>query len=263
MRGCSQPHLIQASDSCYYVVKFWNNPQGRRILINEFVAVALLGHLHILAPEMALVWLSEDFLSANPEISIHLGAHRLSVPPGWHFGSRFPGDPDRLVVYDFIPNALLTGVVNLDQFLGILVFDKWVGNADGRQAVFYRRCRSDGRTMHPPDHGFVACMIDQGLVFNGMLWNFPDAPLYGVYPRPLVYESVRSVDDFRPWLERVAGLPEEITDQAHKEIPAEWLDDDEDALRSLLQRLFRRRQRVPDLLEDCRRAKASLFPNWR
>ena len=62
----------------------------------------------------------------------------MEVEPGWHFGSRYPGDPARTAVYDFLPDALLRQVANLEDFRAILVFDKWVGNADGRQSVFYR-----------------------------------------------------------------------------------------------------------------------------
>jgi hypothetical protein len=35
MRGGAQAHLIQAADGHHYVVKFLNNPQHRRILVNE------------------------------------------------------------------------------------------------------------------------------------------------------------------------------------------------------------------------------------
>ena len=34
MRGGAQSHLLQADDGNYYVVKFRNNPQHRRILSN-------------------------------------------------------------------------------------------------------------------------------------------------------------------------------------------------------------------------------------
>ncbi len=35
MRGGAQSHLMRCSDGHYYVVKFQNNPQHRRILVNE------------------------------------------------------------------------------------------------------------------------------------------------------------------------------------------------------------------------------------
>ena len=37
-------------------------------------------------------------------------------------------------------------------------------------------------------------------------------------------------------------------------MPAEWLNGDRDALYALLEKLMARRRRVPDLIEDCRRA---------
>ena len=45
-------------------------------------------------------------------------------------------------------------------------------------------------------------MIDQGFCFNAGEWNFPDAPLRGLYARHRVYESVRGIESFEPWLAR-------------------------------------------------------------
>src|SRR6185503_7977284 len=102
--------------------------------------------------------------------------------------------------------------VNLEDFRAILVFDKWLGNADGRQAVFFRALVKRGDTPHAGRPGFVATMIDHGFAFNGPNWDFPEAPLQGLYARHLVYESVRSVDDFQPWLDQVIHFPEEVID---------------------------------------------------
>src|SRR5215472_3855150 len=136
MRGGAQAHLLECDDGQFYVTKFLNNPQHRRILVNEWVASVFLQHLDISAPATAFVNISPGFLVENPEVYLQLGGHRLDVEPGWHFGSRHPGDPAKMTVYDFIPDTLLEKVVNLDEFLGVLVFDKWLGNADSRQSIF-------------------------------------------------------------------------------------------------------------------------------
>ncbi len=107
MRGGAQAHLIEASDGHFYVVKFLNNPQHRRILVNEWISSAFLHYLAISTPAVAMVRVSETFLCDHPEAYIQLGSRRVAVEPGWHFGSRFPGDPARNVVYDFLPDALL------------------------------------------------------------------------------------------------------------------------------------------------------------
>ncbi len=49
MRGGAQSHLMRCDDSHYYVVKFQNNPQHRRVLVNE-----LLGALHDFLPDEQL-----------------------------------------------------------------------------------------------------------------------------------------------------------------------------------------------------------------
>jgi len=267
MRGGAQSHLVEADDGQFYIVKFQNNPQHRRILVNEFVASIFLKYLQISCPDVALIQVNEEFLRENADASIELGARRIPVAAGWQFGSRYPGDPARIAVYDFVPDVLLQKVRNLSDFLGALVFDKWASNADGRQSVFFRaRVREwlpgDGEA-RAPAMGFIALMIDQGFAFNGPQWEFVDSPVQGLYSRKLVYEGVTSLAAFEPWLERVLHFPEEAVDQAYKQVPPEWLEGDRDAFEGMLERLMRRRKRVPNLIEDTRRARQSPFPNWK
>jgi hypothetical protein len=264
MRGGAQAHLLEADDGNWYVVKFRNNPQHRRVLVNELLAAPLLDYLKIAAPPVALIRVTPAFLEANPEVHLTLGSRHLPIEPGWHFGSQYPGDPGRVAVYDFLPDSLLPGVANLEDFRAILVFDKWVANADGRQCIFHRaRVRhGDARSREEAKPAFVARMIDHGFAFNGPHWDFPESAVQGLYARRLVYQSVTSLDDFQPWLEQVVNFPEEVIDQAWKRIPPDWVEGEEDELDRLLERLFERRKRVPDLLSACRSARTDPFPNW-
>jgi hypothetical protein len=78
-----------------------------------------------------------------------------------------------------------------------------------------------------------------------------------------VYETVRSLDDFQPWLDQIVHFPEEMIDQAYKQAPPEWIEGEEDAFERLLEKLLRRRKLLPDLIADCRKAKSNPFPNWK
>jgi hypothetical protein len=260
MRGGAQAHLLEADDGHWYVVKFRNNPQHHRVLVNELVASVLLGYLKIAVPKTALIHVPAHFLEANPDVHLTLGSRQTRVEPGWHFGSQYPGDPARTAVYDFLPDTLLHKVANLDDFRAILVFDKWVANADGRQCVFYRALLGHGPSAQP---GFVARMIDHGFAFNGPNWDFPDSPLQGLYARRMVYDDVQSLDDFQPWLQQVLHFPEEVMDQAWKAIPPEWIDGEEDELERLLERLYGRRELMPELIGACRQARLNPFPYWK
>ena len=267
MRGGAQAHLMEGEDGNYYVVKFTNNPQHRRILINEWLATVFLRYLQIHVPDTAVIELTPEFIEENPELYISAGSERLAIPPGLHFGSRMAVHPDRVAVFDFLPEKLLGKIENRADFLGILVFDKWAANADSRQAVFFRaRAKTwtplKGET--PPRVGFFAQMIDHGYSFNGPHWDFPDSPLQGLYFRNSVYEEVRSLDSFQPWLAMTENLPLEVMDTAWKSVPREWMDGEEEALlERMLETLFKRRTRIAQLILETRRSRPAVFPNWR
>jgi hypothetical protein len=263
MRGGAQAHLLEADDGHCYVVKFKNNPQHRRILVNELVASVLLRYVQISAPESAVVELTAAFLRDHPGVRIQLGSRQAEVEPGRHFGSRFPGDPERVAVYDYLPDALLVKVANLRDFAGVYAFDRWAGNADARQSIFFRASMRDSEGEETSAR-MVAWMVDHGFLFDGPNWRFGDGPLQGLYHRSLVYEQVREREDFQPWIERIRHMPEEVIDQAFKQVPREWLDGDEGELEKVLQKLLDRRKRIDHLVEDaCQAGRAKAFPNWR
>src|SRR5512146_3315520 len=87
MRGGAQSHLVEADDGHFYVVKFRNNPQHRRVLINEAIGSVFLRYLQVSAPEVLVVSVGAGFLREIPEVSIQLGSRNIPVDAGWHFGS--------------------------------------------------------------------------------------------------------------------------------------------------------------------------------
>jgi len=250
----------------YYLLdKYFSQRAALLTLTLILIVLAFLEFLKITAPESAIIQVTAGFLARHPEIALQSGGARIEIQPGWHYGSRYPGDPARLAVYDFLPDSLLEKVVNLEDFRAVLVFDKWAANADGRQCVFYRAMVRQGTAgaNQPAAPGFIACMIDHGYTFNGPHWDFPESAIQGLYMRPAVYRAVRSLDDFQPWLQQVMSFPEEVVDRAWKRIPAAWIADEEDELERMLTTLLERRKRLPELITACREARTNPFPNWR
>lgn len=265
MRGGAQCHLVEAADRNFYVLKPRNNPQHRRVLINEWLSSEFLRYLRIPVPPTAVLEVGDDVTAEYPDFSIQLGHHQYPVAPGWHFGSRFPGDPATVAVFDFLPDALLRTVANFSDFAGAFVFDKWAANADGRQAIFFRAdIRPAGNEASSrPGAAFAASFIDHGFAFGGPEWTFHDAPLAGLSPARVVYHGIRGWSDFEPWLEWVKHFPEDAVDRALRQIPDSWFDDDRDRLYEMCERLMTRRTRVASLIEQCRQDRINLFPNWR
>jgi len=269
MRGGAQSHLMRCSDGNYYVVKFQNNPQHRRILVNELLGTKLAARLGLPTTPVAIVEVSEELIRLTPELAMEMPRQRIPCQAGLQFGSRYPGDPRRLTLHDFLPDEQLRQVANLHDFAGMLVFDKWTCNTNGRQTLFFQEPLREGRqagdsppaeTMGSP---YCTLMIDQGFCFNAGEWNFPDAPLRGLYARNRVYEGVTGMESFAPWIERLEKqMTEHALDDITRQIPPAWFEDDLDAVLRLSEQLLRRRSRVPELILAAKKSTRQPFPNW-
>jgi len=277
MQGGAQSHLMRCSDNHYYVVKFQNNPQHQRILVNELLGTRLAARLGLPTALMSVVEVSEELIRLTPELCIESPRERIPCTPGFQLGSRYPGDPRNLTMHNFLPDERLRVVDNLHDFAGMLVFDKWTCNTDGRQVVFFECPRlwgpaaaqsvnDDSRLVlrESAVPAYHAVMIDQGFCFNAGEWNFPDAPLRGLYARNGAYEGVIGMESFAPWLERLEWkMTERALAEVAKEIPPEWYSHDFDAVSRLLDRLHRRRKFVPELLITARDSNRQPFSHWQ
>jgi hypothetical protein len=260
MRGGAQSHLMRCDDGYYYVVKFQNNPQHRRILVNELLGTKLAGRLGLPTVPVEIVAVSEELIRLTPELAVELPRARIPCQSGLQFGSRYPEDPRKLTLHDFLPDEQLREVENLHDFAGMLVFDKWTCNTNGRQTVFFS---GPGPAAGHALARYKTRMIDQGFCFNAGEWNFPDAPLRGLYARNRVYQGVTGMESFAPWLGRLEKqMTERALDDITRAIPPEWYADDYDAVLRLLEQLHSRRRRVPDLILEAKRSNRRPFPNW-
>ena len=256
MRGGAQSHLMRCSDDHYYVVKFQNNPQHPRVLVNELLGTRVAERMGLPTTPVEVIDVSEELIRLTPDLCVEMPRQRIPCKPGKQFGSRYPGDPHRLALLDFLPDPQLEKVKNLKDFAGMLVFDKWTCNTNGRQTIFRR-------TTDESDAPYQSIMIDQGFCFNAGEWNFPDAPLRGLYARNRVYQGVVGRESFEQWLEIVQNkITERVLYSIIQEIPPEWYDDNWDEVMRLAERLYHRRNRVLELLQAARTTTRHPFPNW-
>ncbi len=256
-------HTGATPGSHLHIIEFstlQNNPQHRRILVNELLGTRLAARLGLPTVPVRIVAVSEELIRLTPELAVELPRARIPCQPDLQFGSRYPEDPRQLTLHDFLPDEQLREVENLHEFAGMLAFDKWTCNTNGRQTVFFSE---SGKAAEQAVTRYKTKMIDQGFCFNAGEWNFPDAPLRGLYARNRVYQGVTGMESFAPWLERIEKqMTERTLDEITREIPPEWYADDYDALLRLLEQLHQRCRRVPDLILEAKRCNRQPFPNW-
>ncbi len=243
---------MRADDGHYYVVKFQNNPQHLKVLANELLATRLAQQIGLPVPVPEIVSVEEWLIQNTPELRIENGAYSVPCRPGLQFGARYVCDPFEGQVFDYLPESMFERVKNRDDFAGMLATDKWLGNSDGRQVVFWRKAK---------DRNYRVSFIDQGYCFNAGDWSFPDLPLHGIYYRNYVYAHVTGWESFEPWLSTIEALNPGAIREMAGDVPPEWCDDWE-ALQRLVETLIQRRSRVRDLIAAFRDCERQPFPAW-
>jgi hypothetical protein len=256
MRGGSQSQLMRASDGHFYITKFQGNPQHTRVLANEFLASRLGSYLGLPMPEVALIEVSEWLVSNTPELRFDMAGLATPCSSGLQLGSRYVADPERDMVFDYLPESLMERIRNLQDFARMLVLDKWAGNADGRQVVFTKPATA---------RKYTAVFIDQGYCFNCSEWNFPDSPLRGVYARNYVYQHVTGWQSFEPVLTRAEEIDRAELWALTDGMPEDWWFryGSADDLSRLIETLYQRRSSIRDLITAFRTSSRSPFPNWK
>ena len=254
MRGGAQSQLMLGADGKLWVVKFQNNPQGIRVLANELIATRLAAAVGLSVPVADVVEVTDWLVANTLDMQVELGRGvKARCAAGLQFGSQFVGGLMPGQVVDYLPEAQLEEVRNLNEFAGMLCVDKWTGNCNGRQAVFERKAR---------ERKYKATFIDQGFCFNACEWTFPDSPLRGVYARNSVYARVTGWTSFEPWLSRVEALGEAKLWEIAEAVPPEWYGGEPATIEALMETLMERRGRVRELIAGFRDSNREPFPNW-
>lgn len=235
MRGGTQAHRFLCNDGHQYVVKFQNNPLGKRVLVNEWIGAKLLHAFDLRAAHAAIVNLPPP---AADGCTIEGLTDSVAPAEGLCFGSRCPANPETTALYDLLPDCLLE-TINRKDFLGALVFDQWLGHVDRRQAVFHR----DVTTRR-----LVATLIDNSHILGASTWSLPDAPsLASLYHRSVVYRDLLRLGHLDEWIERVADFSPDQLYLVFASVPQDWISEpDRHEYERLFEVLVARRHRVQD-----------------
>ena len=259
MNGGSKAHMCTCSDGNNYIVKFQNNPEGNRTLANDLLGTLLARYVGLPVPDPAIVDVTEDLTPGKRDRMLRYDPGADLGPPGECFGSRYltPHMPGSHRSNSVEPGDLNRGYLrklgNLEDFAGMLVFDKWTCNTDPRQVVFVLNEDNLDRVV----------MIDFGYCFHGPNWRFPPYSSIGVFGEWYVYNAIKAMEAFEPWLQILENdLNEDVLTSFAGLIPPKWYDFDGVALRVLLSSLNERRKLVREMLRHCCSTKHHSFRNW-
>ena len=154
--GGSQSQVFRLEDETHAVVKFQQNPQGERVLVNEFVSCRVSERLN---------------LPVNPARLVRIDARLLAVPKSRgdcpvNFAEGIHCGLTRYVNAVNVDPAgpLFRDVVNGDELHGVLILEQLVVRGDSRQLLAYPSSEA-GVGSGRPVWRFAA--YDYGLAFGG------------------------------------------------------------------------------------------------
>lgn len=225
MRGETRSRLMRADDANFYVVKFQNNPLGRRALVNDYIASKLAAGLGLAAAGVEVVQVSKWMLGLASRRKVR------SADAGPQFGSRFVSDPMYSHVVDYFPQSMLTAkhVANLECLAGGAIFGLWMRKTDHCQFVYHK--------LHA-EKQYTATMIDQTGCFGGVSWKYRAAQVRVSRIRQYPLGGVRG-EIVEHWVTRIAAYPEQAGLRLAGEIPGQWMGDEKSKLIGVLEEVWR------------------------
>lgn len=212
--GGSNSQLIECKEG-KFVVKFKQNPQGPRVLVNELVSAILATTLLLLCPKAAVVSAAPEFIEMNQAVL-------STFSPGLHFGSEYLSSDESRVTSTF-DSQTIKQADNFNELAGIMAFDVWTANTDRTLANLISY---ENRIL----------MIDHGHNFTAPNWTAQTlrASVNNSYDWSL--KNFVNRDLLNAEIQKISSLDPMAIQTAIDQVPNEWglTSDDKNALLEFL-----------------------------
>jgi HipA-like kinase len=238
LRGGSQPHLMQASDGNYYIVKFQDNPQGTKVLANELLASRIAECIGLPVPRAVVVYLPEEVAAG---LTFEKPGGKFPVAPGLHCGLKVVISPLKGRMYEIPPHREAHNTRNNTDLIGARLFDFWTRNHDLRQCIYWRRCA---------ERKLSICFIDNGHCFGGPEWSISSHHV------PLQLPEGTDIELLSGWIGRFERLTRAQLFALASEIPPEWYGNNQRSLNAMIEALLAQ----PSLSHAAQRALQTVTP---
>jgi hypothetical protein len=236
MPGGTQSQLMLGSDGNPWVVKFTNNPQHPRILVNELIVGRIAQSIGLTVPQCGPIVVDQQTILRDTRLRIQLKNGRSErCADGVQFGSQYIGGYLRDSLANQVGLIQSRRVLNLGELLGMFVLDRWTGNRDRRQMLF--KTLLDGKRVR-------AIFIDQGWCFGAGDWIFHADPLPWGTLRSILLDLAFNWTSFEPWITKIETFPPEMLWDIAASVPSAWYGNDRYSLEKLMENLLNRRSLI-------------------
>lgn len=255
--GSTRPYYLICDDGCTYAVKFKQNPQGSKAIVNEYICSEMAKILELPIPDPILVNVTDDFLTSNGEkLSEFVGD---TILPGTHFGTKKIKKAFSIEQSSAI-GSMLDFATNLDVISEIFIFDLFICNKD--------RDSNGGNLLFDATSNQIV-ILDHTHVFDlGTIWECSQLnmrigePFKLINPEGFVYRRlvpyVVGRNPFGKIINKLNGMTYDQISHIINNIPAEW-EITNDEKNALINYLVDRKNRIEEVLPLLK----PYMPRWK
>ena len=109
------------------------------MLANELLASRVVQRVGLPVPITEVIEVSSWLIENTADLCSARGQPAFHVKHGLALAARFVIERLEGPAFNYLPASALDRVPNLNAFAGMLAFDKWTCNTNGRQAVFWKK----------------------------------------------------------------------------------------------------------------------------
>jgi hypothetical protein len=251
--GVTKPYYIACDDGEIYAVKFKQNPEGARVLANEFVCAELAQKLYLTTPIPSTIQISREFIKDySGIISEHIGS---DIQSGLHFGTM-----QIKKAFQITNTRMIKSASNIDIVPEILIFDQLVCNTD--------RDRNGGNLLFDFAKNEIV-VLDHSHAFDlGAIWDAAQLrhrignPFFLFDSYGYVYKKlipfISGNNPFHSIISKLKGISNEAIWHIISNIPDEW-DVSELDKRALHNYIIDRKERIHEVLT----LMQPMLPRWK
>lgn len=216
--GATQSLLVHDEADELWVMKLNNEVTPTNHIANEVIGAHICNVLNLPAPRTRAFLVSSTFFE-DQRTWLDTAEALVRPTQGLHFASRYLPQLVGRNMISSLPQTLTPCIINLNDCLGMFIFDVWAEHRDTRQ-VLYENCGI----------GLKAVFIDNGELFGGAQWSLSNNRVRVAPAHTAVMFVQNRAELIQQWIANMRErLPAAMT-FAVKHLPRCWLCSDAQAL---------------------------------
>lgn len=211
--GATKPHLVECDDGKKYVAKFIGNPDGVKVLINEYVAASLAKLMGLPIPNFEIASIENITEFKNNLIGIEMIDGTVFCSEWIEKTSPVPG------------YFILSKTNNKYDAIKILIFDVIIGNNDRNPGNLLINFKNNSLIAIDHSHIFIHQALWNDYTLNSLIGKKIDISMMNKFNfnnLSLCLNDKNYIEDIKNFIKKIKNIKESDITKIVESIPSDW-----------------------------------------